>query len=161
SLSVVLFLQVVFRYVLQQSLAWSEEAARFGLVWLGMLSATIAARKGFHFLFRWGTLALGATARAWLRQAVHFFVIGFLALILRSSFTYLEIGATETAPATGVDMRIPFAAITVGVGLLIAVYVLEVLDALCSMITGHRFSEREQEELRIYDLLTQKRASHS
>jgi TRAP-type C4-dicarboxylate transport system permease small subunit len=162
ALSAILLLQVLFRYILQKPLPWSEEVARFGLVWLGMLSATLTARRGLHFLFRWGTLAIPAVGRAWLRQMVNLLVIGFLSLIFWGSLAYLDIGRIQTAPATGVDMRFPYAAVTVGVGLLIVTFVLEIVDSLCGVMTGQRFSEREQEELRIYALLTQRGgSSHS
>ena len=68
---VVLFLQVIFRYVLELPLPWSEEAARYAMVWLGMFAAVITARKGLHFVFRWGTLLMPARILPWLRQAIN------------------------------------------------------------------------------------------
>lgn len=40
--------QVFFRYVLNQSLFWSEELARYLLVWLTFLGATVAYRRKLH-----------------------------------------------------------------------------------------------------------------
>ncbi len=40
--------QVFFRYALNHSLFWSEEAARFLLVWLTFLGATVAYRRKAH-----------------------------------------------------------------------------------------------------------------
>ena len=40
--------QVFFRYVLNQSLFWSEELARYLLVWLTFLGATVAYRRKAH-----------------------------------------------------------------------------------------------------------------
>ena len=40
--------QVFFRYVLNQSLFWSEELARYLLVWLTFLGATVAYRRKVH-----------------------------------------------------------------------------------------------------------------
>lgn len=45
---VVVAVQVLFRYVLNQSLFWSEELARYLLVWLSFLGASVAYRRKAH-----------------------------------------------------------------------------------------------------------------
>ncbi len=42
---VVVFLQVIFRFVIHASLPWSEELSRYILVWLSFLGAAIGVRK--------------------------------------------------------------------------------------------------------------------
>lgn len=44
-LLVSIFLQVIFRYVLQKPLSWSEELARYGFVWISMLGAAATIPK--------------------------------------------------------------------------------------------------------------------
>ena len=44
----VIFLQVIMRYVFQNSLSWSEEFARYLFVWQTWLSAGYAVKKGRH-----------------------------------------------------------------------------------------------------------------
>jgi TRAP-type C4-dicarboxylate transport system permease small subunit len=48
SMAVVVAVQVFFRYVLNHSLFWSEELARYFLVWLTFLGASAAYRRGVH-----------------------------------------------------------------------------------------------------------------
>ena len=48
-MTVVVFLQVVYRYVLTQPLHWSEELARYLFVWLSILGATLGLQKRGHF----------------------------------------------------------------------------------------------------------------
>ncbi len=48
SMAVIVALQVFFRYALNQSLFWSEELARYLLVWLTFLGATAAYRRKVH-----------------------------------------------------------------------------------------------------------------
>ena len=153
-LSVTLFLQVFFRYVLERSLPWSEEGARFVLVWFGMVSAVFAARRGLHFTFRWATLRAPRGVQRWLRQVVNILTIPLLCLIFFESLVYLDLLANQRAPGTLVNMRVPFAGVTAGVAALVVVYALEVLDALCGAITGQRFSEREREEDSMYAQLS-------
>jgi TRAP-type C4-dicarboxylate transport system permease small subunit len=48
TMTVVVAVQVFFRYVLNQSLFWSEELARYLLVWLSFLGASVAYRRKAH-----------------------------------------------------------------------------------------------------------------
>lgn len=43
-----LFIQVIFRVVIMESLSWSEELSRFAFVWFAFLGASYAARLGAH-----------------------------------------------------------------------------------------------------------------
>ena len=49
-MAIVNFLQVVFRYVIEGSLPWSEELLRFLFVWTTFLGAGIGVRKGAHLV---------------------------------------------------------------------------------------------------------------
>jgi|TARA_R110002072_G_scaffold2069_21_gene17462 TRAP-type C4-dicarboxylate transport system permease small subunit len=59
----VVFLQFFTRYVLNDSLGWTEEIARFLLVMVGFVGAVIAVRKGSHifleFFYRFAPVKLG------------------------------------------------------------------------------------------------------
>lgn len=48
-LSVVVLLQVVFRYALNNPLHWTEEMARFLLIWIVLLGAAIGIKRKSHF----------------------------------------------------------------------------------------------------------------
>jgi TRAP-type C4-dicarboxylate transport system permease small subunit len=48
TMTVIVAVQVLFRYVLNYSLFWSEELARYLLVWLSFLGASVAYRRKAH-----------------------------------------------------------------------------------------------------------------
>lgn len=48
ALVVTALLQVTFRYVLLEPLIWSEEAARYLLIWLSFTAGGVALRDGLH-----------------------------------------------------------------------------------------------------------------
>jgi TRAP-type C4-dicarboxylate transport system permease small subunit len=145
-LVIVLSMQVLFRYALQLPLSWSEEAARFALVWLSMAAGTMAAYHGEHFVFRWVTNFLPANVQFWLRRVVEVAVVAALVLILLKSWDYLGLVAGRTASGTGINMRIPYAAVTAGIGAMIVVYSFDFFDALMSRVTGITLSPREKAE---------------
>lgn len=142
-LVVVLSLQVLFRYVLQLPLSWSEEAARFALVWLSMTAGAIAVYRADHFVFRWATNFLPRPARFVLRRLVDLIVIATLAVILVKSWEYLYVVANRTATGTGLNLRVPYFAVTYGAGLMLLIYLIELLDVALSRITGRVYSLRE------------------
>ncbi|MDP1601632.1 MAG: TRAP transporter small permease subunit, partial [Legionella sp.] len=45
---VVVLMGVFTRYVLNDALPWTEEAARFALLWMSWLGGGLAVRKGAH-----------------------------------------------------------------------------------------------------------------
>ena len=47
-MAVVVFLQVIFRYVLNLPLFWTEELARYCLVWASLLGSAVAVKRGQH-----------------------------------------------------------------------------------------------------------------
>ena len=47
-MTMVVAMQVFCRYLLNQSLFWSEELARYLLIWLSLLGATVAYYRGAH-----------------------------------------------------------------------------------------------------------------
>lgn len=48
SLAAIVFLQFFTRYVLNDSLAWTEEIARYVLIWVAFSGALAVSRKGTH-----------------------------------------------------------------------------------------------------------------
>jgi C4-dicarboxylate transporter DctQ subunit len=149
-LAIDLFLQVLARYVFRFSIPWTEEAARFGLVWFGLLAAAVAARRGMHFSFRWGVKPLPPKMRLRLRELVDVLVILFLVVVLKQGVEYVSIVSNQVASASEVPMWVPYSGIPAGIGFLLLFYVLEVADAILSVWTGERLSAKEYQEAEIY-----------
>jgi TRAP-type C4-dicarboxylate transport system permease small subunit len=147
------FFEVLIRYVIHAPTAWTEEVAQFVLVWYGLLAAAVGARKGVHFAIRWGVLRFSAHTRWIIRQGVNVGVIVFLTVLLIQGIDYLAIVANQTSTGAEINMRIPWAGIPVGIGSILAIYVLEAADAVLSIWTGRQFSPKEAREEDIYRAL--------
>ena len=48
SITVIMFMQVVMRYVFRSSLAWSEELSRYFFIWMTFLGISYAIKKRTH-----------------------------------------------------------------------------------------------------------------
>ena len=147
------FFEVLIRYVIHAPTAWTEETAQFVLVWYGLLAAAVGARKGVHFAIRWGVIRFSARNRWIIRQGVNVAVIVFLSALLAQGVDYLAIVANQTSTGAEINMRIPWAGIPAGIGSILAIYVLEVADAVLSIWTGRQFSVKEAREEDIYHAL--------
>jgi TRAP-type C4-dicarboxylate transport system permease small subunit len=148
-----IFFEVLIRYVIHAPTAWTEETAQFILVWYGLLAAAVGARKGVHFAIRWGVVRFSPRTRWIIRQGVNVGVILFLSALLKLGADYLAIVANQTSTGAEINMRIPWAGIPVGVGSILAMYVLDVADAVLSIWTGRQFSAKEAREEEIYRAL--------
>lgn len=113
---VLVFIQVVFRYVLNSSLSWSEELARFLHIWMIWLAASYAVRKNEHirveivknlFSTKWRKVIDFVAILLWLGFAVFFATQGFEMVM-----TVLERG--QKAAATRIPMWIVYTAIPLG-----------------------------------------------
>jgi len=152
-MSSIVFYEVNIRYVFNAPTAWTEETAEFILVWYSLLAAAVGAREGMHFSIRWGLAAFSPRTRWLIRQGVSVFVIVFLACVLKQGIDYLAIVANQTSMGSGMNMRIPWAGVPVGVGAIMLIYVLDLADAVLSIWTGRQFSVKEAREEEIYGVL--------
>ena len=55
---IVIFSQVVWRFVFNNPFSWSEELARYLQVWLILLTSSVCVRKGRHLAVDYATHAL-------------------------------------------------------------------------------------------------------
>ena len=118
----VIFIQVLFRYVFELSLAWSEEIARFLLMWLGALSAAYAFKTKSHFALRFVVSRLSEKMQTAASTIVFLVLVVFLGIFIYQAFHYMMSGMNQIAPGTRMPMTVPFASAFVG-GFLMLYYV--------------------------------------
>lgn len=114
TMAVVILLQVFLRYVVKASLPWSEELARYLMVWIGMLGASQAMHEGRHV----GVTLLLDRARGLPRRILAgvalLGVFWFLWLMLTEGARLLLNIWLQRSPAMNLPMVIPYAAIPLG-----------------------------------------------
>jgi len=109
----VVILQVFCRYVLNYSLFWSEELARFLLVWLTFLGATVAYHRNMHpsvdVVFR----RLGRPARTRILRFVHGVVFVFALIMVWYGTSFCYFVRLQITPALSLPKWVVFAIIPV------------------------------------------------
>ncbi|MDD2206374.1 MAG: TRAP transporter small permease [Aminobacterium sp.] len=131
---VVVFLQVIFRFVLHSSLPWSEELSRYILVWISFLGASIGVKRGAHI----GVEVVVNMLPPKMKKGVAFLATlcaaVFFALMVIYGRRILFIVSGQRSPAMEISMGIPYSAIFVS-GVLMFIYSIE--QAL-SIVVGRR-----------------------
>jgi len=123
ALAVVVFLQVIFRYVLGLPLFWTEETARYCLVWSSMLGAGIALKRGQHIA---ATFVVNRLTRPWrgvVMRAAQLSVGIIVVVMLWGGIELLHVTRIQVSPALRIPMTYPYMAIPVG-ALIMLVHVL-------------------------------------
>lgn len=113
-----IFSQVVARYVFESPLSWSEELARFLLMWLSMLSAAYAFKTKSHFALRIAVQKLPQSVQRFVSLAVYLIVALFLAVFCWFSVVFVAGVDGHLAPALQIPMEIPYSSAIVGSALM-------------------------------------------
>lgn len=119
-------LQVFFRYVLNSSLSWSEEAARYLFIWSAVLGFSSSVHSRRLFSFDMLARRLGPRGRAVCAALFAVAACGFLWALVVSGRALVAGTMSQTSPAMGIPMAVPYAALPVG-GVLIALHFLAAL----------------------------------
>lgn len=126
---------VFWRYVLNDSLSWYEEMAKFMMVWLVFVGAPVALRVGGHISIEMLPEALPSRLKAALWLAVTVIVAWFCYMLTEYGFRFAWNGRTQTAIAIGdVSMLWIFASIPIGAALMFLVAVQQVFEHLMNVI---------------------------
>ena len=116
---VVLFSGIVARYLLHQPLTWSDEVASSLFLWLAMLGAVVALRRGEHMRMTALVLKLDAPVRRWFDTLALVAGLGFLALVALPSFNWASDEAVVVTSALEISAGWRAAAFPTGVALMI------------------------------------------
>ncbi len=91
ALAFIVFLQFFTRYVLNDSLAWTEEIARYGLMSLAFIGGAVVTRKKAHIAVELVSNLMGpGPLRSALLALVDFITLGFMGLLAYFSVTIVE-----------------------------------------------------------------------
>jgi len=137
-LNLVVGLQVFSRYVLNHSLFWSEELARYLFIYLVFLSGAMALRQDRHIQ----VTALVDLLPASLKRAIvvggELLMLGFAGVVLVESIRLAAMVWTVLTAA----MEIPWSFVYLGIILGMAVMVLALVGSLWARFMGRREERR-------------------
>ncbi len=130
--------QVFSRYLLNHSLFWSEELARYLFVWLVFLSAAMVLRRDGHIQVSFFVERLRPGVRRAIAILVNLLLLWFAATILVQSIRLA--GMVWTVPTAA--MEIPWTLVYLGIVLGMTAMVLVTLGTLWRHLAGRSEENR-------------------
>ncbi|MBO6758524.1 MAG: TRAP transporter small permease [Roseibium sp.] len=116
--------QVTVRFILTAfginiSAPWTEEVARYTLIWMVFLGAAIGVRHARMIALEFGVRKLPPGIGVPIRYAVMIMSIAFFGLLFWVGLDFLELGRSERSPVLGITRDYVYWAMPVGMVLMI------------------------------------------
>ncbi|MEH0018015.1 MAG: TRAP transporter small permease [Desulfobacter sp.] len=133
-MTIVVLLGVVFRYILNDPLVWSEELSTFAMVWVAMIGGSMGIKGSYHVGVSYvvDNVAWMNNHRRVIRLAVNLIILFFLVILLKEAVHLARFAKVQTSPAMGVSMFWPYFGLVFGGGLMILQVVSQIIDVLTS-----------------------------
>jgi TRAP-type C4-dicarboxylate transport system permease small subunit len=112
---------VFWRYFLNDALSWTEETAKFLMVWLVFAGAPIALRKCGHASINILPDMLPPRLRQGLFALIYLMVIGFLVVLIDQGSAFALQARNQTTATTNISMLYIFSAMPIGGVIMLAV----------------------------------------
>jgi TRAP-type C4-dicarboxylate transport system permease small subunit len=118
-LVVLVLMQIVWRYILELPLPWSDEAIRYLLVWVTLLAIARAFRDDGHL--RLGALfqKCAKPIRSFLWLLFNFLTLCFQALLIIYGIPNAILGNFTNSPGLDISLFVPYLSIPVAAGIML------------------------------------------
>ena len=114
--SIIVFLQVIMRFVFRNSLTWSEELARYLFIWLIFIGVSYGIKKEIHLQVDALDALFDRKGQLILDIIVNFFVL-ILLVLMTTHGSDIVMRATRISGAIEVSMKVVYLAPVVGFAL--------------------------------------------
>jgi TRAP-type transport system small permease protein len=125
-MTVVVLLQVIYRYLLTQPLHWSEELARYLFVWISLLGAALSVQRRGHFGMDFFFRMLPDKGRRFLTFVIYLLMGVVVLVLLIQGIVLVEKTAAQQSPAMEISMGWAYACLPAG-ALLMAIHLLVII----------------------------------
>ncbi|MCC2594862.1 TRAP transporter small permease [Pusillimonas sp. MFBS29] len=117
------FLGVVSRYVLEYSLPWADEVARYALVWLVYIGMVSSLVRGQHVCVEQLLSKYQGKLRVWMLNLIDLSGMVLFGGLLYGGVLLMEMAQTQITPGLGISKSWVYAAIPIGAVLMLIEYI--------------------------------------
>lgn len=138
-----LFAQVIFRYVFNHSLAWSEELARYIFIWQIWLGSSYCVKMNRHIRIDIFTNRLPANTRKIYEIVITIISIAFCVFLIYKGGTVMMMIARlkQTSPAMQIPMQVIYACVPISCALMVLRYI----EHIVQLVRGNAGASEQQE----------------
>jgi TRAP-type transport system small permease protein len=119
SMSIIVFANVVSRYITGDSIPWAEEVARHMMIWLTFLGCGLVLRSGGHIAIDNLQDAVSSGTAQKIRGLIFLLLLGFFAILFWVGITYVQRTMTQLTAGTQIPFGYIYLAMPVGAALTI------------------------------------------
>lgn len=130
AISIITFVQVIFRYVFNNSLFWSEEMGRYLLIWITFLGAAVGVNKGAHIGIDFIYSKIPDRYKVFFNFFINItgMIFGFLMLYYGTKLSYFV--RMQKSSALLIPMSVPYSAVAVGGFLIFINYIIQLYHTI-------------------------------
>ena len=125
-MTVIIIIQVFMRYLFLYSLSWSEEVARYLMIWVSFLGASLALKYGLHIGIEFMINRVPEKIRGWINLIAQIGILIFLVYFTIGGFRVSWAVRDQDSPALLFSMAYAYLAAPVG-GLFMIIQLLNLL----------------------------------
>jgi len=129
ALIAVMSLQIVSRVVFTAT-SWTEETARYLLIWLTFLGACLAYRRGRHIAVTVLSDALPPLGQRVCRGLIALVTIAFMAVLLQVGLDYMALQSFQQSAALRIPMSVVYAVMPLSAAIMAYMAVVDLLEAV-------------------------------
>jgi len=116
-MTLIVWVQIFFRFILGGGIAWSEEIAKFLMVWMALLGSSLLFREGGHIAINFFISKFSFRRYILMFHAILSAVL--FVLLIYYGIDYAVFGLKSISPASGIRRFWPYLSIPVGGGFLL------------------------------------------
>jgi len=129
-LVVIVFAEVIARYLFNTSLRYTEEIVIYSMVWLGLIGAGVAVKENTLISINSLLQSFSPKITKLIKVVGNIMIIILLLWIVKSGINYTLRNITQLSPTMQISMMYPYLSIPVGCGILILHYIDSVVRIL-------------------------------
>ncbi|PZE20659.1 TRAP transporter small permease [Paenibacillus xerothermodurans] len=121
-MAILVFGNVVLRYLFNSGITWSEEMARFLFIWLVLFGSVIALKQNEHLGVDMLVKRLSKPLKTVIYIISNLLVLAVLYLVVEGSWKMTVLNGESTAPATGLPLTtMYFPGVIMGIGMAVII----------------------------------------
>ncbi|OJA05920.1 TRAP transporter small permease [Halomonas sp. QHL1] len=136
----VITLQIVSR-VLFTAVGWTEEVARFLLVWITFLAGTLAFQRGRHIAVTFVVDALPGRLRQIARIAALLIVLAFMITLIVIGYRYMQVQSFQKSASLRLSMTYVYAVMPICAAIMAWYALIDIIELLINGETIHTQEE--------------------
>ncbi len=129
AMTVVIILQIIFRFFFT-ALSWSEEVARFLLVWSSLLAAAIGFKRGSHISVTFLVTRFPEKIKKTLGVIAYIFEAIFFFIVIIFGITLMKVQSSQTSAALLISMSYIYAIYPIGGSIILLHLIAHILELL-------------------------------